>query len=341
MAGKIGDMRTRVELKLHSVENTATTDYPGNYEHDDSWSPVKFKKKFRVDVVRLTENEMEFDMVGIDAAIANAFRRILLSEVPTMAIEKVFMYNNTSIIQDEVLAHRLGLIPIHANPDKFDYPSASDDTKEGEGGEKDTIVFTLNVKCSKNPRVPRGATNPDDLYLHSKVTSADLKWTPIGRQPEMFRTDDIRPVHDDILIAKLRPGQEINLKAICVKGIGQDHAKFSPVCTASYRLLPEIVLTEPVLGDRAERLATCFSPGVIVVDEMDGVKQAKVANPRLDTCSREVLRHEDLKDSVRLLRSLGTIYLQGTCPLLPDRAVDVGIPFVCTQLMRNNLEGYI
>jgi DNA-directed RNA polymerase I and III subunit RPAC1 len=124
------------------------------------------------------------------------------------------------------------------------------------------------------------------------VTSADLKWTPIGRQPEMFRTDDIRPVHDDILIAKLRPGQEINLKAICVKGIGQDHAKFSPVCTASYRLLPEIVLTEPVLGDRAERLATCFSPGVIVVDEMDGVKQAKVANPRLDTCSREVLRHE-------------------------------------------------
>ena len=52
--------------------------------------------------MNLSENEIEFDMVGIDASIANAFRRILLAEVPTMAIEKVHIYNNTTIIQDEV-----------------------------------------------------------------------------------------------------------------------------------------------------------------------------------------------------------------------------------------------
>lgn len=45
----------------------------------------------------------------------------LLFKVPTMAIEKVFIYNNTSIIQDEVLAHRLGLIPIKADPRLFEY----------------------------------------------------------------------------------------------------------------------------------------------------------------------------------------------------------------------------
>ena len=50
----------------------------------------------------LAEHEIEFDMVGIDASIANAFRRILLAEVPTMAIEKIHIYNNTTIIQDEV-----------------------------------------------------------------------------------------------------------------------------------------------------------------------------------------------------------------------------------------------
>ena len=38
-----------------------------------------------------------------------------------MAIEKVHIYNNTSIIQDEVLAHRLGLIPIKADPRLFEY----------------------------------------------------------------------------------------------------------------------------------------------------------------------------------------------------------------------------
>ena len=70
-------------------------------------------------LVRLSSDELEFDMVGVDAAIANAVRRVLLAEVPTMAVEKVFINNNTSIIQDEVLAHRLGLIPIRADPRKF------------------------------------------------------------------------------------------------------------------------------------------------------------------------------------------------------------------------------
>jgi DNA-directed RNA polymerase I and III subunit RPAC1 len=62
---------------------------------------------------------MEFDMIGVDAALTNAIRRILISEVPTMAIEKVYLMQNTSVIQDEVLAHRMGLIPIFADPRRF------------------------------------------------------------------------------------------------------------------------------------------------------------------------------------------------------------------------------
>lgn len=73
-------------------------------------------------IFRNTFDQLEFDMIGIDASITNAIRRILLAEVsmyaqivisvgnhllsfqvPTMAIEKVLMYNNTSIIQDEVM----------------------------------------------------------------------------------------------------------------------------------------------------------------------------------------------------------------------------------------------
>ena len=43
----------------------------------------------------------------------------MLLKIPTMAIEKVYLYQNTSLIPDEVLAHRLGLIPIKADPRKF------------------------------------------------------------------------------------------------------------------------------------------------------------------------------------------------------------------------------
>ena len=55
-----------------------------------------------MDIVSLTSEDMEFDMIGVDPSISNAFRRILIAEVPTMAIEKVYIHNNTSVIQDEV-----------------------------------------------------------------------------------------------------------------------------------------------------------------------------------------------------------------------------------------------
>ncbi len=79
-----------------------------------------FKSKFQIYIVSETDEELVFDMVGIDAPIANALRRILLAEVPSMAIEAVYIYANTSIIQDEILAHRMGLIPLNADPRLFE-----------------------------------------------------------------------------------------------------------------------------------------------------------------------------------------------------------------------------
>ena len=67
------------------------------------------------------ESRLVFDMIGIEAPIANALRRISLAEIPTMAIETVFFTNNSSIIPDELLAHRLGLVPIYADAERFEY----------------------------------------------------------------------------------------------------------------------------------------------------------------------------------------------------------------------------
>ena len=89
-----------------------------------------------------------------------------------------------------------------------------------------------------------------------------------------------------------------------VKGFGRDHAKFSPVATAFYRLLPEIRILKPVVGEAAERLQSCFSPGVIDVkkDSETGERTAVVKDARYDACSRNVFRHEDLKDCVELTK---------------------------------------
>ncbi|XP_065918327.1 DNA-directed RNA polymerases I and III subunit RPAC1-like isoform X2 [Dysidea avara] len=240
-------------------------------------------------------------MIGVDASISNAIRRILLAEVPTMAIEKVFMYDNTSIIQDEVLAHRLGLIPILADPREFDFmPSMDEEAEWPVPDEQKVIVLKLKVRCKRNPKPPEGASRPVDLYTDAHVKTSHFEWVPIGDQAKKFDGREIRPVHDDILVAKLRPGQAIDAELHCVKGIGQDHAKFSPVATASYRLLPDITLTKRVTGMMAHRLKKCFPEGVIGIKNEEGEDEAYIADCRRDTSSREVLRHEDLKDCVKL-----------------------------------------
>lgn len=75
-----------------------------------------FKSHFKIDVISESDEELVFDMVGVDAAFANALRRILLAEVPSVAIEHVYIANNTSIVQDEILSHRLGLVPLNVDP---------------------------------------------------------------------------------------------------------------------------------------------------------------------------------------------------------------------------------
>ncbi|EIE86232.1 hypothetical protein RO3G_10943 [Rhizopus delemar RA 99-880] len=229
-------------VELLRTRVASGSDYPHQYPAiDNSFNLEEFKKNFKVKIQRLSKHSVEFDLIGIDASIANAFRRIMIAEVPTMAIEKVYVMNNTSIIQDEVVAHRLGLIPILADPKEFDYM-----TEDGGPTDLNTLVFRLKKKCEFNPEASPDETDPHKKYINSYVYSKDLIWEPKGNQEEKFANNPPRPVHDDIVIAKLRPGQEMEMELHCQKGVGREHAKWSPVATASYRLLPEITILEPI-----------------------------------------------------------------------------------------------
>jgi DNA-directed RNA polymerase I and III subunit RPAC1 len=81
----------------------------------------RFKQNFELNILEHPHpNELVFEMIGCDVSFANALRRIMISEVPTMAIEHVYMWNNSSIMHDEVLAHRMGLVPIQVDPRLFE-----------------------------------------------------------------------------------------------------------------------------------------------------------------------------------------------------------------------------
>jgi DNA-directed RNA polymerases I and III subunit RPAC1 len=95
-----------------------------------------------------------------------------MSEIPTLAIEDVFIQNNTSIIQDEVLAHRLGLVPLKGSKEGLDwlqwYTREAHLDKGYNANDHNTVVLELNVECTwqagGKERAIAGETRPDKLY---------------------------------------------------------------------------------------------------------------------------------------------------------------------------------
>lgn len=270
-----------------------------------------FQQKLKINVIELTDEVIVFDLIGVDASIANALRRILLAEVPTVAIETIYMHTNTSIIQDEVLSHRVGLVPIKVDPEKLQ------DYSEEEGPtDLNTIVFKLDVEC---PQEPEGFVSKDGQPFTYTVYSKDLEWQPQGNQEEMF-PDGVAPVHPDIVLARLRPGQAIEFEAHCRRGVGKDHAKFSPCATAFYRLLPDVQFYNPVKNALATELKALCPMNVFDIEEVSsggsskkdkgGEKEtvAVAARPRDCTMCRECIRTNGWEngDRVKLTRAADT-----------------------------------
>ncbi|KAH9835601.1 insert subdomain of RNA polymerase alpha subunit [Rhodofomes roseus] len=292
--------RRHVGVHAERVSDVSSTDYPGHYPGEDhSWNLAKFKEDFKIEVKRLSQRSVEFDLVGVDASMANAFRRILIAEIPTLAIEHVYVSNNTSVIHDEVLAHRIGLVPLNVPPSLIKYRSPN-----GVPTDQDTIVFKLELTCEVDKNAPKEKGAPRKL-IHEEVLSGDLLWIPQGEQQSVF-TGALpipAPTNKNIVLAKLRPGQEIDMDLHAIKGLGKDHAKWSPVATASYRLHPLIILnpSKPVPPHLAHKFAKCFSPGVVQVSK-DGEISIDERNLRKESMSREVLRHKEFEGCVELKR---------------------------------------
>lgn len=112
------EKRNTVGINAETVTNITSTAFPGHHGKEDlAWNLKRFESGLQIKFHSNESLEACFSLIGVDAAIANAFRRILLAEVPTLAIDKCFIMDNGSVIADEVLAHRLGLVPLTGSLD--------------------------------------------------------------------------------------------------------------------------------------------------------------------------------------------------------------------------------
>jgi len=168
----------------------------------------------QIEFASLDDSLARFTLSGASPAFANAFRRAMIGEVPTLAIEDVRIYNNTSALFDEMLAHRLGLIPIKT--DLSSYSTQEKCTCGGAGCPGCTVTYTLSAE---GPRM---------------VSSNDL----IPADPKAV------PVYDNVPIVKLTKGQTLVLEAKAILNTGRAHSKWQPTLVCGYKNHPVVTISE-------------------------------------------------------------------------------------------------
>jgi DNA-directed RNA polymerase I and III subunit RPAC1 len=105
---------------------------------------ARLKENLDITVVRNTPELLEMELQGIDASFANGLRRIIIAEISTMAFHKVMLFQNTSVIPDELLVHRLGLLPVQVDPNEFE-----NRPENGELSAENSLKFELKVICRR------------------------------------------------------------------------------------------------------------------------------------------------------------------------------------------------
>jgi len=163
-------------------------------------------------------------------AFANALRRAVLADVPVMAIEDVIFVENSSVMYDEILAHRLGLIPLKTDLDSYVLREECD-CKSDLGCPKCTASFVLEAEATEQTVT---------------IYSGDLK-----------PATGVAPVSDKVPIVKLAPGQKVRLEAYARLGRGSEHAKWQAASVAAYKYLPMVTLRPENLSNPEEVINCC------------------------------------------------------------------------------------
>ena len=187
---------------------------------------------------------MRFIVSGVNTPYVNALRRIMLTQVPTMAIDEIVILENSSILNDEILAHRMGFIPLKTDLDSYVLPEEC--KCESELG--------CNL-CRANLTLEAEAEDKT-----TTVYSGELK-------PE---NPDIAPVSDKIPIVKLAPEQRVNLEAYARLGKGEKHAKWQPVSMCTYMYLPEVKINSENCDACGKCVKVC--PEEVFVKTAEGIK---------------------------------------------------------------------
>lgn len=206
-----------------------------------------------MDVMLLDKKDavLRFRVNGMTIPIANALRRIMISEVPVMAIDEVVIIENSSVMQDEVLAHRLGLVPLKTDLDSYVLPEGCT-CKSELGCNKCSTSLTLEAEAVDSTMT---------------VYSGDLKSS----------NPSIVPVSDRIPLVRLAAGQKVKLEAYARLGKSLGHAKWQAVSVSAFKLMPQIDI-----GRKCDACGACVE---ICPRRVLAIAKGKLSVVSLEACT--------------------------------------------------------
>lgn len=251
-------------------------------------------------IVSLNEDTIRFLVKGVGVAFANSLRRTMVAEVPIMTVDDIFYFDNSSLVPDEVLAHRIGFVPLKTNLESYVLPEECDCEAE-LGCPKCRAVLTMDVEAK------------DDTVT---VYSGDLV-------PE---DSSIAPVSKRIPLAKLAPGQAIKFEAYAQLGQGKVHAKWSPVSMCVYQ---NVALVEVGDGAATKKCLDECGDGVAVPE---GGMLKVIDIQGFERCShcRELVSHEEIMGGLKQDEFLFTVESNGGLP--PERIVKEAVKMLKQKL---------
>ncbi|MCL1978243.1 MAG: DNA-directed RNA polymerase subunit D [Candidatus Bathyarchaeota archaeon] len=185
----------------------------------------------KIEILEKTDNIIRVIVRDTDVSLMNALRRISLAHVHCMAIDEVVMIDNSSILQDEIIAHRLGLTPLKTDLDNYNTPEECSCQNEF-GCPQCRVTLTLDAEAKDGTRT---------------VYSGEL----VSENPEIV------PVSDKIPIVKLAKGQKLKLEAYARLGTGKTHVKWQPVCVSAYKYYPKITTPAELCEDCQKCVNIC------------------------------------------------------------------------------------
>jgi len=230
-----------------------------------------------IEIRKLDERKAELLLSETNPPLANALRRVLIADIPKLAIEDVEYhlgtigsdeddkeYESAAPLFDEVIAHRLGMLPIPTDLELFNYRSECDEC-DGDGCPNCTVIYSLNKK------------GPCTVY------SGDL--IPVGE-------NELRPVDDLIPIVKLNEDQALLMYATAELGTAKEHAKWQPTNGVAYKYYPEIEINSNECDECKECIEVCpvdileMEDNELIVTDLE---ECKLCNACEDACDQDAI----------------------------------------------------